>query len=162
FLTILGLVLANAQASAEAAVSSSAVIETLISEIRQLRSDLQNATATIQRVQIVMYRLQSEANVLDRATQRLHQAPPACHDMESSRTMLTSQIEMAQANHGAAQTSPDREGAEHWLSNLRSSLESLPQKEQQCQLERAEAENLLRMEEAKMDDLQRQLDKLDK
>src|SRR5215472_12911342 len=58
--------------------TDSQLTQTLLSEVRQLRIDLQSAAATIQRVQIVMYRLQSESSVLDRATQRSEQARGAC------------------------------------------------------------------------------------
>jgi hypothetical protein len=90
----------------------------MLTEIRQLRHDLQTTAATIQRVQIVMYRLQAEAALMDRATQRLDQARAGCSQGQMQRKRLAAQIE--------------------------------------------QAETQFRVEQATMNDLQAQLDKLDR
>ena len=71
----------------------SPVTQTLLSEIRQLRQDLQTTAATIQRVQIVMYRLQTTASLLYRATERLDNARARCNQAQAQRKMVTTQIE---------------------------------------------------------------------
>jgi len=67
----LTLLTQTAAAVAQTAPPDSQMTQTMLTEIRQLRHDLQAAAAVIQRVQIVMYRLQTETAVLDRITQRL-------------------------------------------------------------------------------------------
>jgi chromosome segregation ATPase len=158
----LTLLLISGAAVAQPASSESQVTQTMLAEIRQLRSDLQTTAATIQRVQIVMYRLQSEATVLDRATQRLDQARTACNQAQTQRKMFANQIDQAEARKRSSQNPLDQKAAEEMLSNLKSSVEMFDTEEQQCQVERADAENQFRTEQAKMNGLEDQLDKLDR
>ena len=66
--------LLTAAAFAQTASPDTQLTQALIAEIHQLRQDLQTTAVTIQRVQIVMYRLQTEASLLYRATERLDNA----------------------------------------------------------------------------------------
>lgn len=158
---LLALLLISGGAVAQPSPADTQVTQSLLVEVRQLRNDLHSAAATIQRVQIVMYRLQSEASVLDRATQRLDQARATCSQAEMQRKMFKSRIEEAEAAQGS-QNPAEQKAAEQMLANLKSGLEMSADEEQQCQAERADAENQLRSEQAKMNDLEDQLDKLDK
>jgi hypothetical protein len=130
----------------------------MLIEVRQLRNDLQVAAATIQRVQIVMYRLYAQATVFDRATQRLDQARDRCTSAYAQRVMMTNRIEQIEAGARSAQDP----SAQEVLAQLRATVETFATEEQQCQAEKAEAEIHFRTEQAKMTDLQDQLDKLDR
>jgi predicted secreted protein len=77
------------------------------------------------------------------------------------RKMFKSRIEEAEAARGS-QNPGEQKAAEQMLANLKSGLEMFAGEEQQCQVERADAENQFRSEQAKMNDLEDQLDKLDK
>ena len=55
-------------------VLDSQLTQALLAVIRQLRQDPQNTAAIIQRVQIVMYRVQTGEPRLNRATERLDNA----------------------------------------------------------------------------------------
>ena len=68
-LTTLGIY--AAPATAQAASQDLQIAQTLVTELRELRQDLRNTAASIQRVQIVMYRLQAQATLVDKAAQRL-------------------------------------------------------------------------------------------
>jgi len=127
-----------------------------------LRSDLQLTAATIQRVQIVMYRMQAQANALDRASQRFDQARAASNDAQSQQRMLAQQIEVWEGQRRAAQDAAQGKTAEQMLESLKAHTEALAAQEQERQAEQTEAETQLRAEQAKMNDLQEQLDKLDR
>ena len=71
--------------------------QALLTEIRELRIGLQSSAANIQKVLIVMYRLQSEAWVLDRARQRLESAQEACDQLQAQRKAFTEQVENFEA-----------------------------------------------------------------
>src|SRR5438067_2546285 len=71
-------------------------MQTLLVEVRQLRQDLQTAAATIQRVQIVMYRLQNQISQLDRASQRLDEARGRCKQAQMQKMMITTRTEQAE------------------------------------------------------------------
>ena len=159
-LACLAILLLKTTATAQSA--SPDLSQAMLAEVRQLRQDLQSAAATIQRVQIAMYRIQAESTLLDRAMQRLDQARAACTGTEWQRKMFTTQIEQADARKRNSQSSSDKNAAEEQLSGLKSSLDQLASQEQQCQVEQVDAEAQFRAEQAKMNDLQDQLEKLDK
>jgi hypothetical protein len=98
----------------------SQMTQAVLTEIRQLRQDLQATAAVIQRVQIVVYRIQAEESKLDRATQRLETAREVCKSHEMQRKYLATQIERAEASKRSAQNASDRQAAEEILARLRS------------------------------------------
>lgn len=147
--------------AAEAVSGEPQVTQAMLTEIRQLRHDLQTTAATIQRVQIVMYRLQVEAAQLDRATQRVEQARANCRQAQMQRKVFTGQIEQAEARRRNAESPSDQAAAEQLLAQFKSSADEWAGEEQQCQAEQVDAETQLRAEQSKMNDLQEQLDKLD-
>jgi len=136
--------------------------QTIFSEIRQLRQDLQATAAIIQRVQIVVYRIQAQESKLDRATQRLESARNVCKGQEAQRNYLTTQIERTETAKRSAQNASDRQAAEDTLARLRSSAEMLASDARECQGNQVDAEIQVRTEQAKMSELQDQLDKLDR
>ena len=136
--------------------------QALLGEIRQLRQDLQNVAATIQRVQIVMYRLQAETTLLNHATERLENARVTCSQAQGQRKYVAAQLEQAEARQRNSQSPSDQRVAEGMLAQLKSSAEVLADAEQECRTNEIDAQAQLRTEQAKMDDLQDQLDKLDK
>ena len=78
------------------------------------------------------------------------------------RKRLAAQIEQAETRKRNAQNPSDQNAAEEMLSNLQASDEMWASQEQECQIEQTEAETQFRAEQAKMNDLQDQLDKLDR
>ena len=151
-----------AAAPAESAASDSQMVQAMLTEVRQLRQDLQAAAATIQRVQIVMFRLQGQGGVLENAKQRLEQSRFACKQIPAEREMLQSQIEQAGIRKRNAQNTAEQSAADGFLSQINSQIAELAARERDCQVQLAEGETQLRSEDAKMNDLQDQLDKLDK
>ena len=156
------LLLTVAIATAQAPPTDPQVTQALLSEVRQLRSDLQSAAATIQRVQIAMYRLQSEASVLDRATQRLEQARGACAQAGEQRKIAADQIASVEERARDSRNPSNQQASQNTLADLNKTQEMFAQQEQECQIERGSAENQLKLEQAKMSDLEAQLEKLDR
>lgn len=136
--------------------------QAVLSEIRQLRQDLQATAAIIQQVQIVLYRIQAQENQLDRATQLLETARSVCKGTEMQRKQFTTQIERTEAAKRNAQNTSDRQAAEEMLANLESSAEMFASEASDCQRDQVDAEIQVRAEQAKMSELHDQLDKLDK
>jgi chromosome segregation ATPase len=147
---------------AQTTPADSQMTQAVLSEIRQLRQDLQATAAIIQRVQIVVYRIQAQESLLDRATQRLETARNVCKGSEMQRKHFTTQIERTEAAKRNAQTTSDRQAAEEMLANLKSSAEMFASEASDCQRDQVDAEIRVRAEQAKMSELQDQLDKLDK
>jgi len=145
-----------------ATAESPATDAQMLAEVRQLRQDLRTAAATIQRVQIVMFRLQVQGAALEGARQRMENAHFACSQAPMQRQNAMSQLDEAQARKRNAQSPAEQRVAEAILSQLNSQIEMAAKQEQDCQAPRVEAETEVRNEEAKMNDLQDQLERLDK
>jgi hypothetical protein len=160
-LFFMALALINPAAFAQSDPPDSRVTQTILSEIRQLRLDLQLAAATIQRVQIAMYRVQSETGLLERASERMESARAMCNQEQLQRKFAIDRLEQAEARQRNAQTPTDRDNSAAMVSQMKSSLEDSAGLEQQCQSEQIDAETQFRTEQAKMNDFQDQLNKLD-
>ncbi len=156
------LFLGTAASSGQTAPADSQMTQNLLAEIRQLRQDLQVTAATIQRVQIVMYRVQTEGSLLNRATERVHNTRARCGFIQSQRKITTVQIEQQETRQRTSQDPLERKAAEETLQRLKPAAETLATEELQCQAEQAEEEAQLRTQQAKVNDLQDQLDNLDR
>jgi chromosome segregation ATPase len=151
----------STQMFGENPTTESSVTQALLTEVRQLRSDLQATAASIQRVQIVMYRLQAGTAQLDRATQRRDAVRSECNQAQQQRKWTATRIEQMETRERDAENPAERKHAEEQLVLLRTNLEDGANREQQCQVELVEAEAQLKAEQAKMNGLLEQLDRLD-
>jgi chromosome segregation ATPase len=150
-----------AAAQTPANPDNNSVLQALLTEIRALRQDLQTSAATIQRVQILMFRVQTEAEFVSRASQRADDAHNRCANAQQQRRYLTAQVEQLEARRSNPQTPADQNLGDQ-ITRLKSNLESMSTEEQQCTAREIEAGAQLKDEQNKMADLQDQLDKLDK
>ena len=132
--------------------------QTVLTEIRALRLDLRNVAATIQRVQIVMYRLQAQDAVLDKATQRLETARSVCKQAQEQQKAMAAQIEVVkkQSSNGVEQKQIEQE-----VAGFQATLEMWNGQLQQGQVDQVDAETQVRVEQAKRSDLENQLEQLD-
>jgi uncharacterized phage infection (PIP) family protein YhgE len=140
----------------------SPVTQALLTEIRQLRQDLQFTASTIQRVQIAMFRLQAESTVLNAATQRADNVRERCEQVRTQRKGIAMQIEQDVARMRDSGNPVAQKTAEQQAVWLKTTSDELATAEGECAASQVEVENQLRAEQAKMSDLQDQLDKLDK
>jgi hypothetical protein len=148
-------------ASAQTQSADSQVLQALLTEIRQLRQDLQTTAATIQRVQIVMFRVQTESQLLSRAVQRADEARNRCENVQQQKRFMTQQVADMESRQQSPQTAADQTLAAN-IARMKANLEGMGMQEQQCQAREIEASAQLHDEQAKMTELQDQLDKLDK
>jgi hypothetical protein len=136
--------------------------QTLITEIRQLRQDLQNTAATIQRIQIVMYRLQSQTAIMNRASSRLDEARNRCTSSQQQYKMISGEIQRAEDRLRTTQNPVEQKQTQDLIVRFKSQVEMISGDAQQCQVRESEADAQYRAEKAKMGELEDQLDKLDK
>ena len=149
-------------AFAQNASTDNQLTQALLSEIRQLRQDLAVTALTIQRVQIVMYRLQAQSTILSRATQRLDDARNRCTSDQNQKKMMQGEIERNEERLRTTQDPNQRRQTEDLIARFKSQVEVLNNNEQQCRVREADADNAYRTEKAKMSELEDQLEKLDK
>jgi hypothetical protein len=136
--------------------------QTLITEIRQLRQDLQTTAATIQRIQIVMYRLQAQTTIMNRASSRFDDAHNRCIITQQQYKMMSGEIQRAEERLRTTQSPTEQKQIEDMITRFKSQIEMSASDTQACQVHESEADTQYRAEKAKMAELEDQLDKLDK
>lgn len=162
-LLALGLLLFSAPCFAQLAPSDSQTLQALLSEVRQLRQDLQTTTVAVQRAQILLYRLQGQEASVARASQRLDGARERLVAIQDQREHVAADVKRQEDYVSNTENPPaQRKEIEDALPPQKTRLESLKNEEQQRQTQEIEAEQQLRAEEVRLSDLRDQLDRLDK
>ncbi len=161
FLFVVMSIFCAAGARAQATAADSQIAQTLLTEVRALRQDLRNTAGAIQRVQIVVYRHQAQAAVVEKATERLDLARNVCKQNQQQQKQMANQVEKAEARKRSSQDATEQKVAEQMISNFQETLEMFATQAQQCQAEQVDEENQLRTEQGKMNELEDQLNQLD-
>ena len=134
----------------------------LLNEVRQLRQDLATTTLSMQRTQILLYRLQLADDALIRATQRADEARTRLAAVQQRHKNKASQIQSLEAQLNLPPDPSLKEKLPEIIAQFKSELESWAPDEQDAQTRQIEAESQLRIQQARHDDLEAALDKLDK
>jgi hypothetical protein len=135
--------------------------QTLIAEIRALRQDLEATNITSQRVQIALYRLQSQTAVVNTAEQRLDAARTRRAEIENVQRSLAMQVQQGEETLRTGDVAQQKMLREE-LSRVKAGLESVSAELAARRGAESEAESQLRAERARLVDLQSLLDRLDK
>ena len=139
----------------------SRTMEAVLSEIRQLRQDLQAAAVATRKAQIVIYRLHVQGTVVERARERLENAKGALAQLEIQRKELNEQIQQFEETRDHAETERQRRQCEDFITRFKASLEALVPEEQELRAKQIESEADLHTEQSKWDRLQEDLDRLE-
>ena len=163
-LFVLGLLLFPTACFGQSTPNDSQTLQALLSEVRQLRQDLQTTTIAGQRVQILIYRLQGQEAAVARASQRLDEAREKVARIQDQREHVAADVKRFEDSlSGTVNPATQRKDIEQGvLPQLKTRLESLENQEQQLHTREIEAEQQLRAEEVRLSDLRDQLDRLDK
>jgi chromosome segregation ATPase len=146
----------------QAGPTDTQINQALLTEIRLLRQDLRTTAVTIQRAQIVMYRLQAQAQLVSRATQRVDEARNRCNAAQMDQRRLTTLLEQTEPKLLSIQDPIEKKRLEEVVAQVKANLAQVSTDEQNCHARETEADSALRAEQAKLDALQDQLEKLDK
>jgi chromosome segregation ATPase len=165
-LSIRVLFLALRVVTAAVAQTPSSAVETslqaILAEIHQLRQDLQATTVTAQRVQILLYRVQLQQQSTARMATRADEVHAKLANAQEARARNAKDVEQFQECVNS-ETDPNKiKGCQAVLTDRKRSLEIWQSDEQQWLGKDAEAQSQLRAEQAKLDQLQDTLDRLDK
>jgi chromosome segregation ATPase len=143
--------------------SDSQTLQALLAEVRQLRHDLQTTTVAAQRAQILIYRAQGQESVVLRLQERVDDARSKLAQIRSeqrNRAATIKQIEDVKS--GTETPEAEQKQLEDSVAPLKARLEAEANKEQETQATLTEAEDQLRVEQAKLGRLQDELERLDK
>ena len=146
------------------AQSTDAVLtQTLVNEIRALRQELQATNVTSQRVQIALFRLQSQTAIVNTAQQRLDATRAQLAEAEANHRRAASQFQsMEEINRNGQATEQQKKEFQEEQPRFKGVLETMATEEAARRTAVADAESQLRAEQAKLADLQSLLDRLDR
>src|SRR5258708_11048969 len=159
---VLGLLLISPASFGQTSSSDSQTLQALLAEVRQLRQELRNTTLATQRVQILLFRLQIQEAVVERAQRRVDDARSALSQTQAEVKMMASLIKQTEDKISNAQNPVERKRQEDLLAQFKAGLESQENSEQQSQARESEAGQELRNVQTKLNALQDQFDRLDK
>jgi len=158
---LLSLALVSPPTPCQTTEPDKAVIEALLSEIRQLRQDLRAAAADARKAQIVIYRLHVQQAVVERTSERLDSVKNELTMIESQKKYQSEQIKRFEEMKEQAKTEQEQKRFEEYICQFKTNLEQWDPKEQELQAQRIELEAELRAEQAKWERLQDELDRLE-
>lgn len=138
-------------------------MQALVAEVRQLRKDLQTSNGYALKAQVLLYRLQFQQAAVARASERLSNVRSRLADMQHHRTEVAANLKrFEEALENTETSSEDRKRFQGEISANKQELEALAAVEQQQQAAEMEAEEQLRTEQAKHNELEERVDRLEK
>lgn len=155
------VLLFSSPALGQATQIESTTLQALLGEIRQLRQDLQTSAIAARRAQILIYRLHVQEAAVARASQRLDEARSSIEQLRARRKYQEIQIKQYENMKDRAENAAQRHQFEDAITELKAQMEALVPEEQEAQMRETEFEQQSRIEQAKLDQLQNELDRLD-
>jgi len=139
----------------------SQTLQLILAEVHLLRLELQSTAAAVQRMQILVYRIRNQMDVVERARQEHDQSQMMLTQSRHQHEQLTSEIKRQRETLDATQEVRARQAIEENLERMKNWLEQLDQFEPESQAKEAQCANTLRIEEGKLNELNEQLGQLD-
>ena len=159
----LSFLLFSPAAPGQSTSTDSHTLQALLAEVRQLRHDLQTVTAAAQRAQILIYRVQAQETLVRRVQERVEETRSRLDQIQSEKRRHAAELKQMEDVQSRPETPQlDRKPLEDALAQLKARLEVEERDEQETQARLTESEDQLRVEQAKLDQLQDDLDRLDK
>lgn len=135
----------------------------LLTEVRQLRQDFETTALVTHKLQILLYRLQTQNTTVARLSRSVDEAHAGVNQLKNERDKLAADIKQQQDFVSSnLDTSGDRKAVEDALPGLKEKLASLDDQLQQAQKEESTAQEQLRSQQAKLERLEADFDRLEK
>jgi chromosome segregation ATPase len=160
-LVVLSLLLFSSSALGQAAPAESPTLLALLAEVRQLRQDLQTSAIAARKAQILIYRLHVQEEAAARASQRLEEAKSSIEQLRATRKYQEFQIKQYESMKDRSENDAQRKQFEDAITQLKAQMEALASEEQEAQMKEMDLEQQSRTEQAKLGQLQDELDRLD-
>ncbi len=162
-LLVPSLLLISMPVFGQSASNDSQTLQALLAEVRQLRHDLQTTTVAAQRAQILIYRVQAQESVVRRMQDRVDDARSRLAQVRFEQNNRAVSIKQIEEKKSHSETPPtEQKDLEDTLTQIKVRFDADANKEGEIQATITDAEDRLRMEQAKLGGLQDQLDRLDK
>jgi chromosome segregation ATPase len=159
----LTLLLVSTTAFAQTNPTDSDTLKSILSEVRQLRQDLQTIRVASQRAQILIYRIQAQESAVRRMQERVDDTRSKLAQIRSEQKSRAVSIKQIEEKQSRTETlASERKDLEDTLAQIKARFDADANIEQEIQATLIDAEQQLRMEQAKLGGLQDQLDRLEK
>jgi chromosome segregation ATPase len=158
---VLSLLLISSPALGQAAPTESPTLLALLAEVRQLRQDLQTSAIAARKAQILIYRLHVQEQAVAHASQRLEEAKSSIEQLRNSRKYQEFQIKQYESMKDRSENDAQRKQFEDGIAQLKAQMEAFVSEEQEAQMKEMDLEQQSRAEQAKLGQLQDELDRLD-
>lgn len=153
------LVITGVPAISQNTSSDSQTLRDILTEVREMRHDLQKTTVAGQRVQIALYRLQVQDAAVARASKIAEDAHLKLHQTSSDRKQIALFIEHEQSLMESG--GPVDNKRKEQVAAFKAELEQLTKQEPELQAQANDADAQLAREQSKLESLRTLLDELD-
>jgi len=141
----------------------SQTLQGLLTEVRQLRQDLEATALVTHKLQILLYRLQTQNTTVARLSRSVDDAHAEVNQLKNERDKLAADTkqdeDFVSSNLNA---SGDRKAVEDALPGLKEKLASLDDQLQQVREKESATQEQLRSQQAKLERLEADFDRLEK
>ncbi len=138
-------------------------LQALLDEVHQLRQSIDGMTVASQRVQIALHAMQLQDGAVARSSQRLNAARSRCQGLEIGRQHTLADLQrLEQAVATGTMAAAEAAVVKQQLADLRTRMESQTVETQSCQVTESEALAQFRTDQAKLQELQNRIARLDK
>lgn len=138
-----------------------AMMEALLSEVRQLRVALERSTSLVPRIQLATARYQIQQERVDRMERELRTLRAQLSSESSDRDRMTAALRQAEEQLALAPDPAQRKQLEETARAIASGLEEQAGRLQQGLMEESEMSSRLQAEQLKLNDLTEQINQLD-
>jgi len=160
--TLSVLLLIGSSAFCQTPAKEPDTLQQLLSEVHQLRKDLEAVTIASQRVQIALYSLQIQDTAVARATLRLDEVRKKCAAVENERLHLVSLVQDIESAGPGKIPEPELKAMRDQIGQFKRDAEMKSTESQNCQATESQTSGQLRSEQAKLTELQERIGRLDK
>jgi len=162
FFLFLALPFWSSRVRAQSPSPDSRTLESILEELHKLRQELQTTSAASQRAQILLYRVRLQMDTVEHLNQRLEQAR---RQVAVAKNEVNHFLAQKKRDEEALTENPDpakRKELEDDLALTQQRLEQIKDNQPEAEAREATITSDLRNEQAKLGELQDQLDHLDK
>ena len=141
--------------------NDSQTLAAILGEIRQLRQDITAMTLVAQRVQILLYRVQLQSGLVSKSAERHELAKTSLEDAERNRAEVVANIKQQEDQIRNTQDQNERNTLEGSVRELKKTLDMWMKEEQRFRNAEVDANNELRTEEMKLNELQDRVNRME-
>ena len=143
--------------------SSEQGMQALVAEVRQLRKDLETSNGNALKAQILLYRLQFQEAAVARVSQHLNDLHARVAEVQVHRRNVEVLLKSEQdALDNSELSQPDRKNLQAEVAARKQELAAVAAEEQERQAAETEAAEQMRTEQAKLNELEDRVDRLEK